>query len=97
MKTLPRLLLISTCGLWMSCNLINPAEGVPAFVAVDEYTFETTSVQGTSSEKFTEIWAFDQGTMMGAFELPASIPVLAEGSRDMSFFAGIKNNGISST
>jgi hypothetical protein len=35
--------------------------------------------------------------MLGAYDLPADIPVLAEGATNLSFRAGIRNNGIAAT
>ncbi len=80
-----------------SCDLINPEESVPSFIHINEFSFEAAPGEGTSSEKITEVWVYSNGQMLGAYDLPAHIPVLDEGSNQVTIFAGIKNNGISST
>ena len=37
------------------------------------------------------------GTFLGAFELPSTIPILADGEHNFSIYAGVKANGISAT
>lgn len=80
-----------------SCDLINPEESVPSFIHIDEFSFSAAPGEGTSSQKITEVWVYSNGQMLGAYDLPAHIPVLDEGSSQVTIFAGIKNNGISST
>jgi hypothetical protein len=80
-----------------SCNLINPDETAPSFILIDEFSFDAAPGEGTSSQKITEIWVYTNGQMLGAFDLPAKIPVLDQGNTAVTMFAGIKNNGISST
>lgn len=77
-----------------SCN---PEEQEPSFVYLDEFSFETGPGEGTDSHKITEVWAYSNDQIVGVFDLPARIPILDQGNTNLSFFAGIKNNGISST
>jgi len=77
--------------------LINPEETIPSYLLIDELSFQALPGDGTSSNKITEVWVFTNGQMLGAFDLPAKIPVLNEGATQIKIFAGIKNNGISST
>jgi hypothetical protein len=83
--------------LFGSCNLINPEESVPSYIRIDEFSFVAAPGEGTDSEKITEVWVYSNGEMLGAFDLPADIPVLDEGATQIKIFAGIKNNGISSS
>jgi hypothetical protein len=83
--------------IFASCNLINPDEPEPAFIYVDEFTFSTSPGEGTSNQKFTEVWAYANDQVIGIFDIPAQIPVLDKGNTNLSFFPGIKNNGLSST
>lgn len=87
-----RLLFLVLAIFILSCN---PDEPDPSFIYVDEYSFSTGPGEGTDSEKFTEIWAYANDQVIGVFDLPARIPVLNQGNTEISLFAGIKNNGIS--
>jgi hypothetical protein len=80
-----------------SCDLINPEESVPSFIHIDEFSFSAAPGEGTSSQKITEVWVYSNGQMLGAYDLPAHIPVLDVGANQVTILAGIKNNGISST
>ena len=80
-----------------SCNLIDPEEAVPSVIYIDELSLNVNPGEGTDSHKITEVWVYTNGQMLGAFDLPARIPVLNQGNTDVLMFAGIKNNGISST
>lgn len=76
-----------------SCNIINPDEGKPGIIFIEEYNFNGLL---TDSEKITEIWVFDNGKMLGAYNLPASIPILKNGPTEITFRAGVKKDGIAS-
>ncbi len=92
-----RLSLLILLALCVSCNLINPDEKEPGYIVIPEYEFAALPGQGTSSEKITEIWVYANEQVIGVYDLPAHIPLLSDGATDLDFFAGIKNNGISST
>ena len=70
---------------------------VPAYVYVDKFELSTGPGQGTDSEKITEAWFFVEGNFLGAYTLPAAVPVVAEGQTRVRVSPGIKVNGISST
>jgi hypothetical protein len=55
------------------------------------------TVQGTASHKITDIWYYVNGQFKGAFPLGSTFPVPSTGPTSLIFYAGIKNNGISST
>ncbi|MFZ4785294.1 MAG: hypothetical protein ACOYLH_07430 [Flavobacteriales bacterium] len=93
MRLLAPVLLLSL--LLFSCDIINPDEQEPGFIYIDQYDWQVAPGEGTESHKFTEIWVYDNNQIIGVYDLPAKVPVLAEGSRNLSFFAGIKSNGLS--
>ena len=82
--------------LYSSCEIINPEEISPAYIYIDNFTV-TSSIesQGYPSSKITDGWVYINGIFVGAYELPASVPVLTEGETDIIVYAGIKENGIS--
>ena len=90
-------LLFCLISLVSSCDVINPDEQIPAYVHIEPYTVETDFFEGTSSSRITEAWFYANGEYLGAYGLPADIPVLAEGQAELRIFPGIKDNGIIST
>lgn len=96
--------LASICSAVLSgCRWIDPDESTPAFVRIDEFTFVGDPDYGSSSEKITEVWVFANGETIGAIPLDDDsltipvMPVLREGPVEFAFYAGVKNNGVSST
>ncbi|MFI5173120.1 MAG: hypothetical protein ACHQFW_12065, partial [Chitinophagales bacterium] len=49
------------------------------------------------SSKITDAWVYANNEFIGAFELPATVPILASGETSIIVYAGIKENGISGT
>lgn len=81
-----------------ACNLINPEEQVPAYLYIPDFNFTTNEgTEGTDSEKISEIWVYTNAVNLGAYELPARVPILDDGAVSLSARAGIRNNGISAT
>ncbi|MEZ4990438.1 MAG: hypothetical protein R2824_08500 [Saprospiraceae bacterium] len=90
-------ILLPVC-LLLQCDLINPDESVPAFILINPFELQTDpGVQGSASHKITEGWLTVNGEFLGAYQLPATVPVLMEGPADVVVEAGIKDNGISTT
>jgi len=85
-------------GLILSgCELINPSEEVPSYIYVPDIKLETNvATQGSASAKITEVWVSVGGVFLGAYSLPAVIPILADGMTELTLEAGIKDNGITS-
>lgn len=91
------LLLLPLC-LLLQCDLINPEESIPAFIRIEQFELQTDiGVQGSASHKITEGWLTVNGEFLGAYQLPASVPVLMQGSVEILVEAGVKDNGISTT
>lgn len=81
-----------------ACELINPEEDIPAFIKVDNFQLTTAlNTQGSNRHQINDVWAFVGGEALGVFELPATIPVLATGTQNITLFAGIRENGLRSS
>lgn len=81
-----------------ACELINPAEEVPAFLYIEPFEFSTDpGTEGSSSANILEVWVTVNGDFLGVYTLPASVPVLASGMTNVRLDAGIHDNGIRST
>jgi hypothetical protein len=73
-------------------------EVAPAFILVEDFNF-TVAGNGPETTDITEVWAFfdDDNSFIGAFPLPARIPINALGSQNIRLEAGVRQNGISAT
>lgn len=92
-------LLASLAGfIFLQCDLINPEEAVPAYLFIEPFILQTdNATQGSASEKITEVWVTVGDEFLGAYTLPATVPVLRAGEVNVFLEAGIKDNGIGST
>jgi hypothetical protein len=81
------------------CSVFDPAEEIPSYVRIDSISLQinNSNLEGSASHKITDAWVYIDGDLIGAFEMPVNIPVLAEGTHQILVLAGIKQNGLSST
>jgi len=82
--------------LFSSCEIINPSEDIPAYLNIETIEVTSTIEEGSNSKKITDAWVYVDNDFLGAFPLPARIPVLEEGLKNVVVFPGIKLNGASS-
>ena len=57
----------------------------------------TPSIQGTASNKITDLWLYVNGKFRGAYPTGSMLPVASFGGTKILIYPGIKNNGISTT
>lgn len=79
------------------CQILDPAEEIPSYVRINSISLTTGGNEGTSSHKITDAWIYIDGDLIGGFEMPCNVPILAEGTHTILVLAGIKQNGLSST
>ncbi|HTF05550.1 MAG TPA: hypothetical protein VK826_16095 [Bacteroidia bacterium] len=80
------------------CSVFDPAEEIPSYVRISSISFTTNgTTEGTNSSKITDAWIYVDGQLIGGFEMPCTVPILAEGTHTILVLAGIKQNGLSST
>jgi len=93
------LLLIFISSFFLSsCEIINPEEEVPSYIRVESISLVADSTtQGSASHRITDTWLYVDNQPLGVYEMPVSIPVLAEGTHAISVRAGIIVNGIASS
>ncbi|MCD6660347.1 MAG: hypothetical protein LT105_09310 [Lentimicrobium sp.] len=87
---------VAIAALFSGCDNNDP-DLVPAYISVDKIDFTAQYEQGTSSHKLTDVWVYLDETLLGAYELPAKFPVLAEGKQNITFRPGFRINGIAAT
>lgn len=84
--------------LFFACNPLDPAQEIPSYIAIDTISFEVTDPDHqTSHQKISDAWVYVNDVLIGAYELPVTLPVLAEGKQNVMVFGGIKVNGIAAT
>ncbi|HMN32804.1 MAG: hypothetical protein IT215_08480 [Chitinophagaceae bacterium] len=87
--------------LWIlqSCNIVNPKEEIPTYIQIDSVQLVPThsQIHGSVSHKITDVWVYYNREILGAYQLPAKIPVIADGKGQLQILAGIWDNGLSGT
>lgn len=76
-----------------SCDLINPEEQIPSFVRVDSIRLQVSPGQGNPVQNFTDAWLYESDQTIGIYELPATFPVLKDGTANIRIRGGVKLNG----
>ncbi|MCC7028994.1 MAG: hypothetical protein IT257_01725 [Chitinophagaceae bacterium] len=96
--TLPVLLLCSLFAI-SGCNIVNPKEEIPTYIQIDSVQLisDAPATHGSVSQKITDVWVYYNLQLLGAYELPARVPVLAAGKGQLQVIAGIWDNGLSGT
>jgi hypothetical protein len=69
---------------------------IPVFVTVDNFRIETDfATQGSASSRITTIWVELDQQEIGVFELPASFPLITNGTQQtLKIIPGINLNGV---
>jgi len=81
-----------------SCNKFEGDQTVPAYIKIDTIRLSTEYFsQGSNTHKITDAWVYVNDQLIGAFELPVTVPILARGKQKLEIRPGIKLNGISGT
>jgi len=87
------LLLISSAFLLFSCK----EDTTPAWIEIPDFQLNTVeAIHGVNSHGISDAWVYMDGDALGVFELPARIPILAEGQHEFIIIAGVKNYGMNS-
>ena len=81
--------------LILSCNIINPAEDIPAHIKVDTLIVKVTNYnQGSAKHHMTCVKLNVAGTTLGIFEMPAMVPCLFTGLQSLYLEPVFELNGI---
>ena len=75
------LLFITSCFLALSCHVGSHVQA-PTYVHVDSFHFVQNPLAGSkiATHQVTEVWAYYNDVLIGAFDLPANIPVITNGN-----------------
>jgi hypothetical protein len=82
-----------------SCDKFEGDQTIPSYLAIDTIFLENNNLieEGELTHNFTDVWVYVDDQLIGAFELPAVVPVLVTGYHKLALYAGIKLNAISGT
>jgi hypothetical protein len=75
----------------------------PVWLEINEWALvsnpdsDPNNPPGALTHNFTEVWVYVDGKIMGVFEVPCKIPVLASGNCKILLYPAMKNNGQAST
>lgn len=92
--------LVLFVGLFAACKKIYPDPDIPSYIYLKEFTYEANTLVDTSASKSSSIenvWVYANNQLVGAFVLPAKIPILEKGKVNLNIRPGIKQNGIANT
>jgi hypothetical protein len=90
------LLMALACNFFLfnSCAKYKPATAA-FFIKTSSVSVSTTTLQGTSSNKISDVYVYVNGNFKGAYQKGNLIPIPTDNKKvTIDFFAGIKNNGI---
>jgi hypothetical protein len=82
-----------------ACDKFEGDQTIPSYLAIDTIFLEGNNLieEGELTHNFTDVWVYVNDQLIGAFELPAVVPVLVNGSHKLALYAGIKLNAMSGT
>lgn len=81
----------------LSCDKFEGDQEIPAYIHIDSIGFQAGFQQGSSSHKISDAWVYLDGELVGAYQLPVTLPVLETGIHTIMVKSGIKMNGIATT
>jgi hypothetical protein len=85
-------------NVFWSCNKFEGDQTIPAYIHIDTIVLSTDYfTHGAATSNITDAWIYIDNNIVGAYELPATFPVLEKGKHKITVRPGIKLNGISST
>ena len=91
-------LLVIPILLQTSCEKFTGDQTIPAYISIDSIALNTNyTIAGTKSHNITDAWVYVDDELIGAFQMPATFPVLKSGNHQVKILPGIKKNGISAT
>ena len=94
MRLLSSILIFFGFLIITSCEMINPEEQVPTYLHIDSFNFQKTPNTGTASQNITSVWVYFEGERVGVFDLPATVPILADAVGKVSVLPGVTYSGI---
>ena len=91
------ILIISVSVLLANSGVKNNPD--PSWIYIDTWVLQAnqTNLEGELTHNITDAFILIDDKVIGYFELPIKIPLLQNGSKKITLYPAIHNNGISST
>lgn len=89
-------ILFLSAFMWQGCNIINPVEKVPTYIHIDSFTFNNYFPGVTTSHNIIGVSVYYNNSAVGFFDLPATIPIVADGHGELELSAVVPVNGLNS-
>lgn len=80
------------------CNIINPAEKIPTYIRLDSFKVKTPdpSRTGSGSSRITSAFVYVNNAFVGAYDVPATVPLMIDKDAVVTIGAGINYSGLKS-
>lgn len=88
---LPVLLLGMIVG--SGCNVINPPEKIPTYIRIDSFQLVGTNPLDVTTQAINSVWVYFNSQIIGVYNLPANIPVIADGPGQIQVNPGVDFTG----
>ncbi len=85
------ILIIFTLVLFVSCD--RKKEAIPAYLHIDSLTFKAGPGRGNDIQEFAAVYCYLGDNLLGIFETPVDIPILAQGLHRIQLFPAVRLNG----
>ncbi|PCJ67710.1 MAG: hypothetical protein COA58_00825 [Bacteroidetes bacterium] len=83
--------MILAFSLFSGCDNDEP---IPSYIHIPRIDVTTDLLtQGSNAHEIVDAWVYINNQLVGAFELPATIPILTSGKQKLTIIGGIKKNG----
>ncbi len=91
------LIVLITTIICSSCTRVKDADITPRFLQIDSVQLANVDYtkHGAVSHKITDVWVYANNDLIGAYELPAKVPILGTAVKNITLLAGVQRNGIS--
>lgn len=83
----------------MGCEKFEGDQTIPSYIHIDTIKMadNPSLLEGRLTNNFPDVWVYVDQQVLGCYELPATIPVLADGPHEIALYGGIKFNTMSGT
>lgn len=90
-----RIIILLAAALASATACKDQAEQIPAYLTIQPFTVNAEG--GAAWQKITDGWLYVNGEFLGAYTLPSTVPILADGESEVIVYPGVKENGIAAT
>lgn len=84
--------LISVLGA--GCNIINPPEKLPTYIHIDSFQVKSSDPGEIITQRISGAWVYFNNQLVGVYDIPGDIPVIADKPGQILINAGINYSGL---